>query len=250
MNYRDKPDLQEALAAEYVLGTLRGRARARFQSWMEEDGALRLRVTEWQTRLTPMAEAVEEVTPPRRVWKGVSARIAPTAPAVRTGWWDSLAFWRNWGLVTTGCAAALVAGMALREPIVIEREVPGPSASTQGMDPAYVGVVKDARGNVMFVAYARRDSNELWLKGMGMQAPPKPGMDWELWGLPDKPGMPPRSLGLVPSDANGMIKLASAADAVLADYPRFAVSMEPQGGSRTGAPTGPVMYQGECVQFW
>jgi len=30
----------------------------------------------------------------------------------------------------------------------------------------------------------------------------------------------------------------------------LAVSLEPMGGSPTGAPTGPVMYSGPCVKVW
>lgn len=40
MNYRD-PQLKDALAAEYVLGTLRGQARRRFQKLMMQIPSLR-----------------------------------------------------------------------------------------------------------------------------------------------------------------------------------------------------------------
>ena len=39
MRYRDKPELLQRLAGEYVLGTLRGRARTRFQRWLRADAA-------------------------------------------------------------------------------------------------------------------------------------------------------------------------------------------------------------------
>ena len=82
MRYRDKPELQERLAAEYVLGTLRGRARIRFEDWARNDAAVRLRVEAWQARLSPLTETIAPVRPPRRVWKGIEARIgAASAPA-------------------------------------------------------------------------------------------------------------------------------------------------------------------------
>ncbi len=63
MKYRD-PALRDKLAAEYVLGTLRGRARARFQRLLRYDPALRRAVDAWEERLLPMALAV---------WRGAAA---------------------------------------------------------------------------------------------------------------------------------------------------------------------------------
>lgn len=83
MRYRDKPALQDRLAAEYVLGTLRGRARARFQAWLRQDAALRRTVAEWEGRLAPLAAGVAEVAPPRRVWDAIEARIGAAAPATQ-----------------------------------------------------------------------------------------------------------------------------------------------------------------------
>jgi anti-sigma-K factor RskA len=47
-----------------------------------------------------------------------------------------------------------------------------------------------------------------------------------------------------------MLKLAGPADGALRDVPLLAVSLEPRGGSRTGSPTGPVLYSGPCVKYW
>jgi anti-sigma-K factor RskA len=143
MRYRDKPELQDRLAAEYVLGTLRGGARLRFEAWMREDAALRQIVAGWEARLVPLADAVPARTPPRRVWRAIERRLgAPADPARTAGLWDSLAFWRNWGLVATGCAAALLGALALRAPQIVEvpivREVP---VESKRMQASYVAVL-------------------------------------------------------------------------------------------------------------
>lgn len=82
MNYRD-PDLQDRLAAEYVLGGLRAGARRRFMQLMREDAALRRAVAEWEERLLPLALALPPEAPPPRVWQAVRARIA--TPHARPG---------------------------------------------------------------------------------------------------------------------------------------------------------------------
>src|SRR5687768_5350551 len=99
------PELRERLASEYVLGTLRGPARARFQSLLKYDAALRRVVAEWESRLTPMAAAAAEIEPPARLWRRIAARIG-RKPA-RGRWWASLALWRIFA------AASLAAVLAL-----------------------------------------------------------------------------------------------------------------------------------------
>jgi anti-sigma-K factor RskA len=253
MRYRGKAALQDKLAAEYVLGTLRGRARLRFQAWLREDAALRRTVAEWESRLAPMAAGIAEVHPPRRVWTAIRSRLGGGAPAAKPGFWDSLAFWRNWGLVATGCAAALVAALALRQPETIDvpvvQTVEVPSTA---MQPSYIALLHATAPDgqkLVFLAYAGRHSDELWVKNVALgEAPPEHGH--ELWGLPATPGVPPRSLGMLPKLEKGTIKLAAAADQSLRDFPALAISIEPAGGSKTGLPTGPVVAKGDCLRFW
>jgi len=56
MNIKQNTRLQHKLAAEYVLGTLRGGARRRFQSWLSNDPHLQQVVREWEHHLMPMME--------------------------------------------------------------------------------------------------------------------------------------------------------------------------------------------------
>ena len=262
MRYRNKPALQDRLAAEYVLGTLRGRARLRFQAWMREDATLRRAVADWEQRLAPMAAGVKEVAPPRRVWRGIETRLgapaaartvpaaapAPPAAASKTGgFWESLAFWRGWGLIATGCAAALIAALALQRPQVVEVPVEKLVESSR-MQPSYIAILRNKAGKAVFVAYAGRKSDELWVKRIGLEDEP-PDHRFELWGLYGKEGAAPRLLGMLPKNDKATIKLAGVADDSLRDFPALAITVEPAQGSG-GSPTGPVVASGDCFKFW
>jgi len=260
MRYRDKPALQDRLAAEYVLGTLRGRARLRFEAWTREDAALRRRVESWQERLMPLADAVKPVRPSPRVWKAIEARIGPEAAATgapRAGFWESVTFWRTTGLVASGMAAALLVAVAVQKPQVVqvpvERVVEVPverlvEVESKKMQPAYVAVLRNKAGKIVFLAYANRQSNELWFKRVDM-ASPRDDMGYELWGMPTRPGEKPRSLGMIPGGESGTITLASAADEALGAFPELAITMEPAKGSG-GTPAGPMIAKGDCQKFW
>ena len=68
------------------------------------------------------------------------------------------------------------------------------------------------------------------------------GKDLELWVLA-RDGTP-RSLGLVPNRMGEMTMPMPANDPRMQNAVALAVSMEPQGGSPTHQPTGPVLCSG------
>ena len=251
MNLSRNPELQDRLAAEYVLGTLRGRARARLQRLMADDANLRRAVEAWQERLVPIAAAIDPVQPPRRVWEKIAARTAPAAiREAQGGLWESLAFWRTLGLVTSGATAALLAAV-----VVFAPEAPRPAPAPQIvrvpadlLPAAYFAVLTDAKTQKPVLAVsAARNSDQLVVKRLDASIV-VPEKSLELWALP--PGQAPRSLGLVATQDKHSVRLKSSADSALGDAALLAISLEPPGGSPTGAPTGPVLYTGPCVKTW
>src|SRR6186713_3077738 len=92
-------DLAHRLAAEYALGTLRGRARVRFEALARGDPAVDAIRRRWEEALSPLAEHVPGVEPPARVWERIEERIGPAAPR---GVWSSVGFWRSFGLLAGG----------------------------------------------------------------------------------------------------------------------------------------------------
>ena len=227
------PELCDRLAAEYVLGTLRGRARARFESLLRYDPSLRRTVAEWEARITPLAAAASEIAPPARVWQAISHRIAGTA---RHG--GSLTFWR--GLAVTSAAFALVLAAFIGV-------APRPEPPL-----AMVAVMNDDKGQpAMVVSWppmtAMRDPH-LRIKVVQEHPTMASGTAWEMWMLPGGKAAPV-SLGLIGIDRDQVMKIAPALAGRMGDAWGIAMSVEPTGGSPTGAPTGPVIFKGQCVKI-
>jgi anti-sigma-K factor RskA len=240
VNFRNKPELHERLAAEFALGTLRGPARTRFTRWMREDASIALAVARWEERLAPLGGAIAPV----------EETIARRGGA-RRGLWESVAFWRGFGLSAGGMAAALLAALMLLAP---QPPLPAPPpvvlrVPANEMAASYLAVLTDPKTQrPAIVVSAGRNSSELWVKTLDPSIHVS-DKSLELWALPA--GGAPRSLGLVASaDKPAALRLAAAADQSLGNVPALAVSLEPPGGSRTGAPTGPVLFSGPCVKSW
>lgn len=222
MKYND-PELRQRLASEYVLGTLHGRARARFERLLLSDARLRDEVAAWQTRLMPLADALPPVTPAPRVWRGIQSRIGVQAVS---RW--SLAFWRNLGLVSTAAAAALALYIAitpLRTPEI-----------------TYVALITDTQAKPAWVVSA--SGSQLTIKSLAPRTLAA-NQSLQLWLLPA--GGKPVSLGLVPLAGSKTAALPTQVSGQFAHAQAMAVSLEPAGGSPTGQPTGPVLYQGPLV---
>lgn len=218
------PELRDRLSAEYVLGTLSGAARRRFEQHMLEDASLRDIVARWEAHLTPLAERVPPVEPPPRVWQAIESRLMPRQ--ARAGVWWSLAFWRAWGLGASGLAGALLMALMLR------------GTATPEAGPMLTAVLADDGDARMVV-----EQPGVGVLKVKMIKPWKtlPDNSLELWVIP-KNGAP-RSIGLMLENGDTLIRRGEL-DALLADGAVFALSKEPKGGSPTGAPTGAVLCKG------
>jgi anti-sigma-K factor RskA len=249
MKYED-PRLRSELAAQYALGTLRGAARRRFERLMREDPTLAALVEEWGLKLGRLAEAGPGVEPPERLWSAIERRLPARAtapgPGVRlfgalfrrppvpvprfaeVGLWYCVGFWRAAGLVATAASLVLLAVLALRPPATA---------------PDYVAVLTGEGARPAFVASFEAGARLLALRPVE-RTQPAPDKSLELWLVPPDGGAP-RSLGLLGEGAQ-TLRLA-AADAADFATAALAVSLEPKGGSPTGAPTGPVLYLGPVL---
>jgi anti-sigma-K factor RskA len=84
-------ELVERLAAEYVLGTLRGGARRHFERWLRSP-QVRVMVHEWEDRLAGLEPGAQRVAPPVQAWEGIEARLELRKQARAPAWrWAAIA---------------------------------------------------------------------------------------------------------------------------------------------------------------
>ncbi len=228
MKPRD-PKVRELLAGEYVLETLHGRARERFERWLEEDRELQALVKAWHQRLPTLALAAPPAKPRPALWRALKQRIE--APKERSpGLWESLMFWRSLALTASTLAVALLLYIGLRPP--------APS-------PITIVVLSDQSAKPAWLVSLH--PGKLSIKTHRPQSIP-PGKSFELWMLP-KDKQAPRSLGLIPASGRLILRLTPSISQRLITAEGLAVSLEPKGGSSTGLPTGPVLYQGPVLSL-
>lgn len=232
MNIRDNPALCDKLAAEYVLGTLKGGARRRFEVHLRADAAMRRLVDEWQDRLVPMAEFSGQQQAHKRVWQAIERRLGLTPRHVGWQFWriESLAFWRGLSMASLALALLLV---GVINSTLLER----PQVD-------YVATLQDEKARTALLLTGDSGKGVLTVRLVD-NAPVAADKALQLWAVPKQGN--PRSLGVL--SAQGVNELALTREAIGDDVALLAVSLEPRGGSpNPDGPSGPILYKGNWVR--
>jgi anti-sigma-K factor RskA len=228
MNYQ-RPQLIEELAAQYVLGTLRGSARRRFERYCRSNASALHAVRRWEERLVDLVSGIVPVAPSALVWERIKFRIRRES-SLRPR--KTFASFGNWRLAAAAGIAALAIAFGVWSGF-------GPGSSE------LVATIADPQRAQLWRIEAPRDRDELRVSAAENLAL-DPTRAYELWALPGA-GAAPVSLGLMPKSGRGTLQLNDAQRQALAGSQQIAISLEPLGGSPTGAPTGPVLFVAEVV---
>lgn len=239
-----RPELRDQLAGEYVLGTLRGPARRRFERWLREHPVLRERVQAWEHKLVPMAAALPPRPAPANTWDGLEARLfgAPATVTRRGSWAVRVA--TAWAAVAT-LSLATVAGMVWLTP---ERLVSPDTLAqrTQKVPASYVAVLSDAQGQPALVVSAARHANVLELKALRPGEAP-PGTRYALWAHTE--GGRAFLLGRIDLQARDRIVMTGSAEQTLSKVATLSITAEPAQVEPL-RPTQVALWAGPCVKVW
>jgi anti-sigma-K factor RskA len=341
----------DALAAEYVLGTLASDERAHAEALIAIDPGFVEIVRQWERRLGELNVMVEAVEPPAEVWDKIKARLVKVAPDNAVGLAPSIAptppvpaakaepeaaaedateaeseteteteaeqspllsalesdllsphgkaegepdesrerpaaefvlqppaplvppslergadifylshrmrRWRSMALASGALAAVLAAFIVLTqvEPGLIPAGViripqlfaqsGSPAASPAPAGSRLVAVLQQAPSSPAFLLTVDPASRTLTVRRVSAKA--ETGHSYELWLIAPRADKP-LSLGLVGAVEYTQRPLPTDFDADAMRAATFAVSFEPAGGSKTGAPTGPILFTGKLVE--
>lgn len=254
------------LAGEYVLGTLPLAARQDVERRLALEPLLRAEVAAWEQRLLPLTALAEPTEPSPELWPKISNSVAgsrataaagqsadklandagerssnkrasnlmPSAVTAAGGWrrwWDDLRLWR--ALSGGAVFATLVLAVLLtRQP------------SSEAQQPAYMVVlVAPQERTAGYVVQASLNRKLTLTPLQGVTVPGNKSLQFWTKGTDWKA---PVSLGLV--RPNQSVKLTLDQLPQVQQDQLFEITLEPEAGSPTGKPTGPILYIGRAVK--
>ncbi len=200
----------DAFAGEYVLGVLDAADRALAEDRIKHEPVFAAAVAAWEQRLSGLNDDYDEVPAPNLLPR-IEARLFPVAAKPQRSWF---------GWLSGALAAAAVAIAA----IILVPRAPAPE---------FISTLT-GEGQPLVVAASYADG----ILSINQSAGPAAatGSVYELWLIDGDKA--PVSLGLID---------AASVERPVSNMPEgavLAISLEPAGGSTTGAPTGPVLVTG------
>ena len=158
----------DALCGEYLMGTLRGRARRRFERALRDEPLVAQRLALLTNRYAPLPREASAVEPRPDGWERLQRELKLRRP------WHARLGWPAWAAVATAAVALAVALVVLRPTdagLTELAQLAGPDAPTT------------------VTALVTQDRKTLALRAVRPSVPPG-GSSYELWLLPAEGGAP------------------------------------------------------------
>lgn len=256
MNATD-PEDRTVACAEYVLGTLDGAEREQFMALLAQDRNLQAEVGYWQDRLLGLAGRVPPSDPSDAVWQRIEAALrtadrleaepaprppsslspspviarAPEQRSLPQRFWERLGFWQTFSGFALAASLLLASLLVMRQPLA-------PAVN-------YVAVLQSPEMRVGWLVRAA-DRGPVRLVPLTDLGRVPAGKSWELW-TKGRNATAPTSLGLVPGGSTLEVPRDRLPE--LGDEQLFEITLEPEAGSPTGRPTGPILFVGKAQRI-
>ena len=231
----DREDI-DMLAAEYVLGTLDPDMRRIVDERRSHEDDLNAAIADWEKRLSPLNAHYRDEMPSRDLFPAIRAHIARIEGARAQA--DNiveidllkrkLARWR----IGTFASGALAASLMVA---VLVSDFTNPVQDRQ-----FVAVFHRDDTQPAFVMSIDLDTRAVIIRPVSATLPE--GKTYQLWIASDQLGPAPKSLGLLENASAPTTRSLGEFDPALLRNATFGISLEPEGGSPTGRPTGPAIH--------
>jgi len=158
--------------------------------------------------------------------------------------------WRGFTVAMSAIAAllAIYIGVEQFAPGLLPLSRQSPTAVATRTNPSgarLVAVLQQEPNAPAFLLTVELQSRTLTVRRL--TAAPDTDRSYELWLIPNKSASP-HSLGLVGTDEFTTRPIPASFDVGAMRGASYAVSLEPAGGSTSGAPTGPILFTGKMVE--
>jgi anti-sigma-K factor RskA len=215
------------IADEYVLGLLEPAETAEIEAQIEGDAELKAAVAASRERFLPLDMGVEPATVEEKLWRKIEAAlparqaVVSTPPANdnrRNGWRAT---------VLSALAAALLMAVGLGWSL------------TRVVEPVVIAVLINEAGEAQAVVedFGSEKATVRLLRDFDVPE----GKTFQVWTLPSQE-MGPVSLGLI--DRARSVRLQAPSLPAPRNDQLYEITLEQQGGSPTGRPTGPIIAKG------
>lgn len=239
MKRYQNPDVFEPLAMAYALGTLQGRARARFETLMSQHFYLRVVTEAYEHQFAGLAGLLPPEEPSPQVWQRLEAELglqqkqsrAESNEPKKASKWLNFSEWFHWPAMAFASVLAAVVTV-----FVMNNAQPD----------AYIAKLESIASESFALATVDRKDMSITV-AMAGDLGAGDGVQPTLWCLSKNPDEEPIRMGTL--KASGETQLSISADMFqgLQDVSQFAITLEPVDNSNAG-PAGEQILVGDLMR--
>lgn len=235
---------QPSIAAEFVLGLLDASESEEAEHRLASLPGFANEVAFWRARFAELNDTADELPPTDGLWERIEyATLEATSPSGRRSVVLELIarFWNNLTALRFAAVGGTVAAVALAVFALVALQR---GFEVEARKPVYVAIlIDDASRQTGAIVNAFADGRVEMIPLIDMNVPRGRALQvWTLWNRETGP----RSVALLSRARAIRLDLANMPTTSLDQL--FEITLEREGGSPTGRPTGPILYKGTMAR--